>query len=259
MANKRLLIDVGNTRIKWLMLNNRGEEISQAIACSAYTHKGEFEQSIQQCFANLNPADQSEYDIIVSNVAGRLAQHSLESFFNAQWKNTPFFISVTRQEFGIENRYLSISELGVDRWIALIGSRMLYQQGAIIVINCGTAITVDLLDTENVFRGGAILPGFDLGLSALSKADGIDLYDSKQLGSDFGVSTSECVRIGVTAACVGGVERIILKMCSNLDDFDYKNVNIIVSGGGAIRFLAETNLHCEYDANLILRGLNRFS
>jgi type III pantothenate kinase len=256
---KHLLIDVGNTRIKWLMLNDGSKVVSAVCPCDAYAHNGDFENAVHQCFSSIDFSSESECRVIVSNVAGNKASQEINAFFEVQWKVTPLFIAVTRNVADIQNNYEQLSELGVDRWIAVVGARQLFDKGSLIVINCGTAITVDLLDGLNVFQGGAILPGFDLSMSALSKADGIDRFQSSDVGSVLGVTTQECVRLGVFSACVGGIERMISNICSLLSSGELSKLNIVVSGGSANLFLGATTLDCEYDPNVIIRGLYRLS
>jgi len=111
-----------------------------------------------------------------------------------------------------------------------------------------------VLNAKNSFLGGAILPGFQLGFRSLSRADGIDRFEPISIKKPMGVRTSECVQLGVISACVGGVEFMVEKIKQELGN---EIVNILLSGGAAELFLSATRLECEYDANVIMRGLNR--
>ena len=174
-------------------------------------------------------------------------------------------MKVKRQQCGISNGYTRLSELGVDRWMAVLGARKIFSNGNIIIVNCGTAITVDWLDDMNRFQGGAILPGFELAAKALSNADGINSFRPKQSDQVVGVQTSECVQLGVFSACVGGVEKIVNNIQSKLK----KDESFLLVSGGAApllenawslsdSFIIDASFNeCKYDANLILRGLNK--
>ena len=118
-------------------------------------------------------------------------------------------MEVESHKFDIQNHYQTLSELGVDRWMAVLGSRKIIPDGNVVVINCGTAITVDFLTQENSFLGGAILPGFQLAAKALSSTAGIAENFGSVQDSLVGQSTSDCVQLGVLHACLGGVEKII--------------------------------------------------
>lgn len=283
---KRLLIDIGNTRIKWFLLdlldgqvgesikgtviegaeNRNVAKISAVKPCFAFAHENDFDPAVVACFTELDVDEGSTFDIFVSNVAGQCARQALCNFFELNWQCTPYFISVKRDAVQIKNRYNNLSELGVDRWVAVIGARQLYKKSIdskkdkpIIVINCGTAITVDLLSADNVFEGGVILPGFDLVSNALSKANGITHFEPVNINSPYGRTTQDCVRVGVLSACVGGVEKVVADICSSLKVSERDQMTILVSGGAAQLFLNATVLDCDYDPNIIIRGLNRLA
>ena len=257
----RLLIDIGNTRLKWLCVDSDGM-ISNEVEPFAIAHQHDFPKTLKTCFGKGSPfeahfSNVSIDQLVVSNVAGEVAAASLLEFAGKEWGVQPSFAHVQKEQLGISNSYEVLSELGVDRWLAIIGSRQVFPNGNVIVINCGTAITVDALNADNHFLGGAILPGFQLAAKALSKADGIAEFNlsfiQETAQKTTGTRTVECVRLGVIAACVGGVEFSVKKIIS---DMNVSTVNILLSGGAAGLFLDASKLECEYDANVIMRGLS---
>ncbi len=254
----RLLIDIGNTRIKWMCIAD-GESIPARQLSYAFPHQYNFDKAIEDCFG-VNSDFQQQFpdlkldSIIVSNVAGKGVANSLTEFSIQQWQVKPFYVEVSRELAGISNDYENLLELGVDRWIAVIGARQYFSTGNVIVVNCGTAITVDLLSEDNYFKGGAILPGFELAAKALSQADGIAKIEPSTIQKAIGISTDECVKLGIISACVGGVELIVHKLQS---EPKFSQAHILLSGGAAELFLDASRLECEYDANVIMRGLNR--
>ena len=259
----RLLIDIGNTRIKWMCLSHE-ELITSGHYSRAFTHHQNFSIAVEECFgvdsdfekqlSSSKLANVVVKDVVVSNVAGKSAADALTELSVQQWQVKPFYVEVTRELAGVYNDYEELSELGVDRWVAVIGARQYFSEGNVIVINCGTAITVDLLGEDNHFKGGAILPGFELAAKALSQADGIAKIEPSTILEAIGTSTQECVKLGIIAACVGGVEFIIHKLQSQSG---FSQANLLLSGGAAPLFLDASQLECEYDANVIMRGLNR--
>lgn len=258
----RLLIDIGNTRIKWFCVSDDDQSVCQvdfSVQEQAVAHKKSFSAAFEECFG-LGSGFSERFSateinaVYVSNVAGDLAAQALSEYVVNAWRLRPVFAQVERKTAGIKNSYEVLSELGVDRWMAVIGARQVFSKGHVIVINCGTAITVDVLSADDCFLGGAILPGFQLASESLSHADGIAKIQPSRVEKVVGVRTSECVQLGVLAACIGGVERMVDKVKSKLLN---ESVNILISGGAAELFLSESTLECKYDANIIIRGLNR--
>lgn len=251
------LIDIGNTRIKSMVFDGvAGKGIPLEEAYTAIVHGGDFYSAVNECFEGLFSdgfLGASACTVLVSNVAGDLARQALDEFFVNHTSCELVYAEVERQQFGIKNGYQRLRELGVDRWLAVIGARQLFSDGAVIVINCGTAITVDYLNSDNEFVGGAILPGFDLSFSALSRADGIARFNISNDVFVLGDTTQDCVRLGVLSACVGGVERIV----SNIDEAEVAEISVVISGGAAEVFIAMSSLKGVHDANLVFRGLSQ--
>lgn len=247
--NDRLLVDVGNTRIKALLYRfQQGEESFDSKALSV-SHDRDFERA----FAEVMAKSSRSKDVWVSNVAGEKARLAIESLCLDNWGVKPNFARVERSQYGIDNSYLNLDELGVDRWMAIQGARQLCE-GALIVIGCGTAITVDFLSEDNVFKGGAILPGLELAANALSHADGIPRFDFQEYTHSLGTTTADCVRVGAINSCAGGVEKIV---ASIIKQFPNVSIQILASGGAAEAVLSATKIKFQYDANLVLRGLQR--
>ena len=92
----------------------------------------------------------------------------------ARWRVTPKWLVATRAACGVTNRYANPSQLGADRWAAIVAARRRATAGGqspmpVVVVNAGTAVTIDALDADGVFRGGVILPGMRLMLQALAE------------------------------------------------------------------------------------------
>ncbi|MCZ7599940.1 MAG: type III pantothenate kinase [Gammaproteobacteria bacterium] len=93
---------------------------------------------------------------------------ALAAWCRGQWDVEARFADALTEVPGLENRYANPAQLGVDRWLALIAARRL-GGGPVVVVDCGTAITVDLVDGAGVFHGGMILPGRRLLESAFTE------------------------------------------------------------------------------------------
>lgn len=242
-ADQLLLIDVGNTRVKCLSAAG----VMSGDDAAAVVHEKQFSSVFADLLVNLPKPEL----VWVSNVAGDLARQALLEACQERWSLVPNFVEVTRDTAVLHNAYQRLPELGVDRWVAAHGARQL-QSGLLLVIGCGTAITVDVVSDSDEFMGGAILPGLELAAQSLSQTAGIPLFEIHEYNNVIGQTTADCVRIGVMNACAGGVEKIVAHLCER---FDTNEINIIASGGAAPTVLSGTNLKVMYDANLVLRGL----
>ena len=139
-----LLVDIGNTRIKWAIVSSDGwtSGIPQM-------HRSQPASLFDQMWGNLSTPEK----MVISNVAGAEFADSLRRWSELNWSLTPQFIHPKEFEAGVTNAYYDASQLGSDRWAALLGARELCKEAA-AVVDCGTAVTVDGIDAQGCFRGG---------------------------------------------------------------------------------------------------------
>src|SRR5688572_12793185 len=149
-----LAIDAGNSRVKWGW--HDGSDWTSIATVSLI----EFAATSD----HINPFSVTHEDperIIISNVAGEGAHHLLinwTSIFDVE----PLWLRAEAERCGVRNLYERPEQLGPDRWAALIAARALHPSGPALVVNAGTATTVDMLSGDGRFLGGAILPGVEL-------------------------------------------------------------------------------------------------
>src|SRR6185436_9837669 len=105
------------------------------------------------------------YAVYASNVAGPHVRNWLDEWTGARGIEVQWLTS-RHEQCGVRNAYGEPSQLGTDRWASLIAAWR-FVRGAALVVNAGTAVTIDMLDATGVFRGGVILPGLALMASAL--------------------------------------------------------------------------------------------
>ena len=231
-----LAIDAGNTRIKW-GLHDGARWLEQAWVDTARATE------LTAVFAGL-PSPQT---VVVSNVAGEALRRQLASILPP----TPAicWIKSERTQCGVRNSYDDPAQLGCDRWAALIGARRL-GGGPAVVVNAGTALTVDALTGDGVFVGGIIVAGVDLMLKALA---GNTAALALQLGkfSFFPNSTGDAIMSGAINALTGAVER----MARYLEETGQPRPACVLSGGGAALIAPHLNLEVQVVDNLVLEGL----
>ncbi len=144
-----LLVDVGNTRIKWARLDGGSISRGRGAAHSAWrsaTYAGRlFGKGLRPTL------------MWVSSVAGPRVNRALAAAARRAGV-TPTFVSVPRSGGGVRVGYLEPWRLGVDRFVAAVGARRLFPRAPLCVVGVGTAMTVDLVGADGRHRGGAIIP-----------------------------------------------------------------------------------------------------
>ena len=237
----KLLIDAGNTRLKWA---TDADMRMQAVA-----HGGDIAAALAHAFGAENTSRKPSA-IWVSNVLGASGETALGSFAQQRFGIAPQFIRPQAQAYGITNRYTEPARLGADRWAALVGARHHYV-GACCVVNCGTAVTVDALDANGVFLGGAILPG--LGLARAALVQGTAMLGSTSVSptdSVFPLNTAEAIASGALYAAVGGIEALFARMSQRL-----AGARCILAGGDAEAIAAALSIPATVDTALVLKGV----
>lgn len=239
-----LVIDAGNSRVKWGW-HDGGKWTSVATVSLI-----EFAASSD----HINPFSATHSDparIIISNVAGDGARELLvnwTSIFDAE----PLWLRAESERCGVRNSYERPESLGPDRWAALIAARAIHA-GACLVVNAGTATTVDMLSAEGVFLGGGILPGVELMRFVLHEHTGRLPVQQGRL-RDMPRNTLDAIETGSRHAQAGAVERMYRVFC------DTANAPLCIVAGGAGHSLVEQlSMPRRYVDNLVLDGLARIA
>lgn len=238
-----LAIDAGNSRVKWGW--HDGERWTALATVSL----------IEFAAANhdINPFAATHEDpahIIISNVAGEDA-HQLIVNWTSIFEAEPHWLHGEAERCGVRNAYEQPGQLGPDRWAALVAARALRAGGASLVVNCGTATTIDMLSAAGVFEGGLILPGVDLMRFVLHEHTGrLPLQEGAYRDSPR--NTIDAIESGCWNAQAGAVERAARRLGPG---------GLCLVSGGAGRSLMERieGVDCRYVDNLVLEGLARIA
>ena len=214
----------------------------------ALAHGGDIAAALAQAFGAEKISRPS--GIWVSNVLGASGEAALRSFTQQRFGIAPEFIRAQPQAYGVTNRYTEPTRLGADRWAALVGARHHYA-GACCVVNGGTAVTVDALDANGIFLGGAILPGLALARAALAQGTAmLDVVSDSPAPSVFPLNTAEAIASGALYAAVGGIEALFTRMSQRL-----AGARCVLSGGDAEAIAAALSIRVTVDVALVLKGL----
>jgi type III pantothenate kinase len=232
-----LAIDAGNTRIKW-GVRSEGAWIRGGVCAvgqadelaSRWIELGELQQ------------------ILVANVAG-VPVHDAILAAAKRFATAPEFIASRAVQCGVRSSYDPPEQLGCDRWAALIGARRLYP-GACLVVNAGTAMTVDALSEDGIFLGGIIVPGLDLMRRALDAHTALLRWQPGAVRF-FPNNTGDAIVSGAAHALTGAIER----MAGFMRESGQERLRVILSGGSSEAlhpFIAAETLTVD---NLVLEGL----
>lgn len=243
-----LLLDVGNSRLKWGVFEDGEIHRTGHIALANVREKG---------LSVLTTKLPRKADVVfASNVAGTSFGTRLSGVVGMHCNADVHFARSERRGWGITNSYRQPRLLGVDRWVAMIGA-FAEVKSACLVVDAGTAVTLDAIDREGNHLGGQIIPGVETMLNALASAasDIPEVKASPKPSADdlkmFGRNTAAAVREGAYNAVAGAIDRATKVLQSS----GYRP-KVVLTGGGASRILGALAKEPLHRPNLVLFGLS---
>ncbi|HDT11112.1 MAG TPA: type III pantothenate kinase [bacterium] len=177
--------------------------------------------------------------------------HSWERFSIEFLKRNPVFLKYSTP-CGITIKTPNPAEVGADRIANSAGAAAQYSKGT-IVVDSGTAITLDIVNPEKEYIGGAIMPGIMASIEALStKTAKLPRFQLDKPEKAIGMTTLQSLQSGVFFGFVGMIDRLVEESLKELD-FSPR----IISTGGLAGALSTTSKYIEqFDRDLTLKGLN---
>ncbi len=238
-----LLLDIGNSSIKWAQA-----EGTTLLAGGSVMHRdADFESLASHAWQAIDTPQR----VVVSNVAGSAIAASLNAWTERHWQLKPCFIRAARQVAGLTNAYTHPETLGVDRWAAMLGARMDYT-GALCVVDCGTAITMDHVASDGVHRGGLILAGIDMMQQALQGSTAnLRVPGARHDVSLLACNTDDAIASGSLYAAAAAIDRI----AGDIAATSKEPLHTVLTGGDAVRVLPLLTITARYDPDLVLKGL----
>jgi type III pantothenate kinase len=231
------LFDAGNTRIKWAAHDGRG-----------YIALGAVETARAAELGVALPPDFHAKQAIASNVAGAEVRAHLERACAARGAQLTLIASQLEQS-GVTSGYRDPAQLGTDRWAALIAAHRV-GPGHKLVVNVGTALTIDALTADGRFLGGVIVPGPALMRRSLDRGTaGLRLTEGRF--AEFPQGTPDAITTGAIQACAGAIER----MRDAMAGVDCAPSQIVLSGGAAADLATHLPIAATIRENLVLDGL----
>lgn len=199
-----LLVDIGNTRVKWARFAN-GRLQRQRAAAHAGWQVDDFAEEV------IGRARGIER-VIVASVGGARLERRLIAAARRVIGVAPQFVSTTRRLAGVTTAYAQPWRLGVDRFVAAIAAHHIASRRAVCVIDVGTAMTIDLIDAHGRHHGGAIVPGPRLMVESLLRNTSGILHRSggnARGKSLFAHDTRAAIEQGARYAVAGVIDRAV--------------------------------------------------
>lgn len=238
-----LVVDVGNSRMKWALVS------PTAYAAQGVVPNPEIGTLAVRDWQNMpRPAR-----ALGVNVAGEAARVRVEGQL-ARWRVPMEWLVATERACGVVNRYDEPWQLGPDRWASMIAARLRASTTdavpqPVVVVNAGTAVTIDSLDADGVFRGGMILPNMRLMLRAL--AENTAAY-KVPAGSfvEFPTNSADALYSGALHAVCGAIELARARLSTQ-----GVPVRCYIAGGAAPELGPHLAAPVELVDNLVLEGV----
>jgi type III pantothenate kinase len=206
-------IDAGNSRIKWGVWEDEWSSRSEVPTAEV--------GMLADALDRLAPP----IAIHACSVAGPAVRNWLDAWARSRGIALHWLAS-SRERCGVRNAYREPTQLGADRWAALIAAWHLIR-GAALVVNAGTAVTIDALCAQGAFRGGVIVPGLSLMTTSLASGTA-GLPAAKGAFAQFPDNTDDAIATGALNAVCGAVDRMRSALLTS-----GAPAQVVLSGGAA--------------------------
>lgn len=236
MSRRRILIDAGNTRLKWAMAEE-GRWLAQG-------------RSDYADWSGLRDELAPGVPCFIASVAGAAQEERLAALLqNAGTEAT--WLTAAAEFSGVKNGYLNPQQLGVDRWMGLIGARMRSCE-PVLVVSAGTAMTVDALSADGVFLGGVIVPGISLMRQSLLHGTA-RIAEASGDWQAFPRATADAVHSGIVAALCGAIQLQHARLAAASS----RGPTCLLTGGDAEMLLPHLTVPARHVPALVLEGIDR--
>lgn len=237
-----LAVDIGNTRMKWALFDG-----DRRVAADVVARDPDGGCDLRPRWEALGV----DVERALVCATGRLELERLK----LGTEDVEVLSCKTRMPVTLD--YATPETLGPDRMAAACGARALCEGRGCVIVDAGTCITVDYLDADGVFRGGAILPGIEMKLRALHTFTAkLPLLEDVDLASEpvTGRTTRESMEAGVLTATRYAVEGFVAHYREREQD-----TAVLLTGGDANWVWGEGRLRvsgCQWEPYLVMIGLN---
>lgn len=236
MSETTLLIDLGNTRLKWVLATGTAFAGSPAAIdwrvdpppWTQWRTAGIRRIGIASVLASTHTGE------MVQSISSQLGVAVRQPFAETAWR-------------GLRSAYPQAWRLGIDRWMGLIAAYHLDPTRPCAIVSAGTALTIDLLDAGGRHRGGLIAPGLRAMRAGLvAAAPGLSVHDGGTASDAVAINSPDAIASGCLQAALGLIEHAVLHPVPRA---------ILLSGGDATTLAPYLHAPHELRPWLVLEGL----
>ena len=235
---KILELDAGNTRLKWRLIKE-GEILSRGTVDNNESWTARLSELFGQT---------GGFQLARMSVVSGSEKHSLLTDIIHGGFSVPVQTARTKAYCcGLTIAYREPSAFGVDRWLAMLAAFHRPEQGAKIIVDSGTALTVDVISPEGKHAGGYIVPGIQLMKQSL-QLNTAQLSVEEELAESLspGTNTSQCIDHGVLLMSTAMVNSVIERL---------DNASVYLTGGSVQLLQPYINVESQYLPELVMDGL----
>ncbi len=245
-----LLVDIGNSRIKWARLKG-GKPVEVDAMMRGKTG---IKRGLSKAWKNLENVER----VVVANVGGLKIAEQLKEWTQNYWQVTPEFLLTRSSGYGVRNAYPKPETLGIDRWLTFIAIRQHYRgtnnRSATYIVDCGSAITVDVLAADGNHLGGLVIPGLNMMPKLLvDNTAGIDDIAEETEYALLASTTHTAVNAGTLYAAVAFIDRVSADIATEIKG----DLKYVITGGDASKVAPLLRNKYEHIPDLVLWGLAR--
>jgi type III pantothenate kinase len=250
---KKILIDLGNTCLKWAIKTEQGISNSHSIY---YQHQ-DFQILLEQAWGLLE-IDQ----VVLASVAEESLNTMIIEFARLKWNIETAVLKTGLEACGLRNHYATPLLLGVDRWAAAVAAWIQYQS-PLCLVSCGTALTSDIIDEAGCLVGGTISPGLSFMCQSLSqRAAQLKSFDQNffKMGETYSPvleakDTLSAMQNGALLMSIAFLNQTVETLWQKYGTA----MRFIIRGGDAIFLLPHLKSSFLYQEDLVLQGIDLLS
>jgi type III pantothenate kinase len=237
----KLYVDIGNSAVKW------ATEVELHAGRQHQAESDNLPAAIEDAWLRLERPEA----VYIASVRYQDIDSKLLTWIQQKWQLTAKFAQTRQREHGVTNGYQQPDQLGVDRWLALIAAHALSPLPK-IVVDCGSATTIDAMDGTGQHIGGIILPGLRIFADCLRQNTDIPSCDVGEFKGYFATDTASGILTGTVVAQSAAVEKLY-QMLQERENMDH--IQCYVTGGDAGKLTHHLNLPHQVVPGLVLNGL----
>ncbi|GAB4265858.1 MAG: pantothenate kinase [Methylomicrobium sp.] len=236
-----LLVDIGNSRLKWALSENGRLQSGSPIV----HREPDFAAQLDSAWRDIprQPARMAISSVGSNSVLERVVENA-----KAVWPMIEIVIPQSEAcRYGVENGYVYPERLGVDRWLCLIAAHHAFRS-PVCIVDCGTALTVDVLDGNGKHRGGVICPGLSMMKHSLYHGTTNLALIDQHYSLGIAQTTESAIYSGTLYAATGLVMTILMQQEPTYD--------LVITGGDADLIARHIDRKATICPELIMKGLS---